>query len=105
MNHSLATLASPAPRLTQAHLRHSPAEAGRNGVTRSESVAVVAATDVNAGRGGSMCLGLELQAILRKRPPKLPVIFMTAFPGEEIEERARAAAATASWSSPSSRMT
>ena len=37
--------------------------------------------------------GLELQAILRQRLPQLPLIFITAFPSEEIEQRARAAGA------------
>jgi FixJ family two-component response regulator len=33
--------------------------------------------------------GLELQAALSQRRPHLPVIFITAFPSEEIEQRAR----------------
>lgn len=39
--------------------------------------------------------GLELQAELRKRHARLPVIFMTAFPDETVQARALASGAIA----------
>ena len=38
--------------------------------------------------------GIELQATLQRRRPSLPVIFITAFPSDEIERRARSGGAT-----------
>jgi CheY-like chemotaxis protein len=37
--------------------------------------------------------GLELQVMLHRRRPELPVIFITAFPSEEIEQQAKAGGA------------
>ena len=37
--------------------------------------------------------GLELQETLQHRCPQLPVIFITAFPSDEIEQRAKASGA------------